>query len=233
MKNYCNEYIYKNIITQQLYLGKHYQDSNIITEFRVSKCKADVVILNGTSTVYEIKSELDSFIRLERQISAYTSFFDLIYVITCNSQLNNLKSKLRDEIGIMVLNPNNTINEIREPLSNKLNVDPSVIFNSLRKPEYLSIIRDNYDSLPGIPNTQIYKYCHDLFCKFSPEKAHDAALTVLKRRENSSCLGEYLKEAPNFLKAYIISSKINENKVHKLKELLGKRVSTILSPTVC
>ena len=95
-------------------------------------------------------------------------------------------------------------------------LDVSSLFNSFRKPEYLSIIKDNYGFLPDMPNTKIYKYCHDLFCKFSPEKAHDVALTVLKKRDNCNYLNDYIREAPNFLKAYIISSKINENKVHKL-----------------
>lgn len=71
-KNYRNEYIYKNVIVNKILLGKHsLKTSQMLTEFRVGKCKADVVVLNCTSTVYEIKSELDSFNRLGKQLGVY------------------------------------------------------------------------------------------------------------------------------------------------------------------
>jgi hypothetical protein len=71
-KNYRNEYVYKNVLANKILLGKHsLNTSQILTEFRVGRSKADVVLLNGTSTVYEIKSEYDSFARLEKQIQSY------------------------------------------------------------------------------------------------------------------------------------------------------------------
>lgn len=90
-KNYRYEYIYKNVIANKILLGKHsLNTAHMLTEFRVGKCKADVVILNGTSTVYEIKSEYDSFARLNQQIQAYLDIFDFINIITSNSQAEKL-----------------------------------------------------------------------------------------------------------------------------------------------
>ena len=60
VKRYRSEYIYKNAIANKILLGKHsLNTSHMLTEFRAANCKADVVVLNGTSTVYEIKSEYD------------------------------------------------------------------------------------------------------------------------------------------------------------------------------
>ena len=62
-----DEYIYKAALTHNVLLGTHsLKTASMLAEFRVGQCKADVAILNGTSTVYEIKSERDSLDRLER-----------------------------------------------------------------------------------------------------------------------------------------------------------------------
>src|SRR5438128_1527304 len=65
-EGYRDEYIYKAALTQRILLGKHsLQTASMLNEFRVGECKADIAILNGTATVYEVKSERDSLARLE------------------------------------------------------------------------------------------------------------------------------------------------------------------------
>src|SRR6266568_1535168 len=55
-EGYRHEYIYKAALTHKILLGKHsLQTASMINEFRVGDCKADVAILNGTATVYEVK----------------------------------------------------------------------------------------------------------------------------------------------------------------------------------
>ncbi len=174
-KSYRNEYIYKNVIAHKILLGRHsLNTSRMLTEFRVDKSKADVVILNGTSTVYEIKSEYDSFVRLKKQIQAYFKVFDYINVITSPSQAEKLKTILPDNAGIFVLTKKNTITTIRDSQSNKKNINTSILFNSLRKAEYTEIIKGYYGKIPDVPNTLIYnRECKELFCKMQPVIAHD------------------------------------------------------------
>src|SRR5581483_181282 len=55
-EGYRDEYIYKAALTQRILLGKHsLQTASMLNEFRVGECKADIAILNGTATVYEVK----------------------------------------------------------------------------------------------------------------------------------------------------------------------------------
>lgn len=92
-RNYRNEYIYKNAIANKILLGVHsINTSYMLQEFRVGRSKVDTVILNGTSNVYEIKSELDTLERLERQISDYKRAFDKVHVITSEDQLKKSSS---------------------------------------------------------------------------------------------------------------------------------------------
>ena len=77
-----HEYVYKAALTQKVLLGIHsLNTASMLTEFRVGPCKADVVILNGTGTVYEIKSERDSLTRLKEQIIAYSKVFAKVNII--------------------------------------------------------------------------------------------------------------------------------------------------------
>jgi len=231
LKSYRNEYIYKNAIANKILLGKHsLNTSHMLSEFRTANCKADVVILNGTSTVYEIKSEYDSIDRLSNQISSYSEIFDNINVITSYSQLSKITEVLPVRVGLMVLTPRYTIKTIRDPESGKACVNPDTIFNSLRKTEYIAIIKRVFAYVPDVPNTQIYKECKKLFCTMSPEMAHDEMLNELSRRGNKKVLKDFVSSVPSALKAYALSSRVSDNDAKRFIELLENRAASILVP---
>ncbi len=229
--HYPSEYIYKNALAEQVYLGKHFEESHMLTELRVASCKADVAIFNGTSTVYEIKSDLDSLERLETQIDAYTSFFDRINVITSQSQIKRVSALLSSEIGVMALAPDGSIEVYREPESNKWRVRPSVIFSSLRKSEYLQIIDDKHGTTPNVPNTRIHQVCLELFSELTSEDAHDAMLDVLQRRGNSRQLKDFVCMAPQSLKACAATCGINKGMVKRFLDLLEQGTRSVILQT--
>jgi hypothetical protein len=76
------EYIYKAALTHRVLMGRHsLRMACMLSEFRTGECKADIAILNRTTTVYEIKSEWDSLTRLKRQIENYRKVFATVFVI--------------------------------------------------------------------------------------------------------------------------------------------------------
>jgi hypothetical protein len=93
---YRHEYIYKAALTHNILLGRHsLHTASLLNEFRVGACKADLAILNGTATVYEVKSERDSLARLERQVAAYATVFAKIYVIAADTTSVRLSAQCR------------------------------------------------------------------------------------------------------------------------------------------
>ncbi len=218
--NYRNEYLYKNEIANTLFYEKHSPyEACMLNEFRVGQCRADVVILNGTSTVYEIKSQFDSFARLDTQINAYRDIFDYIYVVTSENQANNLLKKLPEMVGIMSISDDKSINTLRESSSNKKNIRPNVLFDSLRKNEYLEIINNLYGYVPSVPNTQIFQACKELFCKQDVDIIHNQTIEILKKRNERIDINSFLNSAPKSLYAYIIN---NARDGRKLKVLESK-----------
>jgi hypothetical protein len=227
--NYRNEYVYKNAITNKILLGKHsLNTSHLLTEFRVGKCKADVVVLNGTSTVYEIKSAFDSFVRLEKQIKSYLEIFDHVNVVTSNSQVSKLNKMLPDQVGILVLTNRNTISTIRESETNKKNIKPDVLFDSLRKNEYINAIKEYYGTAPNAPNTLIYKECKKLFCKIYPEIAHDITIKILRERSNVKVLKSFIEKAPSSLSAYAMTICKEKTKMQALMPRFSLSVGSVI-----
>jgi hypothetical protein len=214
VQEYRHEYIYKNAIAEKILLGKHnLKTAFMLTEFCVGDCKADAVVLNGTSHVYEIKSEMDSFERLDRQLAAYRKMFDFITIITTEHLYKSVEDRAPLEVGIMVLADKGyqfrTKKCRREAVSNKTNVDPVTIFNSLQRREYLRIIKEALGvSLENLPNTQIYREAKVHFQKLPPETAHDVMVKALKRRRDAHRVADFVLDVPNSLKAASLSIRL-------------------------
>lgn len=228
-RSYRNEYIYKNAIARKILLGVHsLNTASMLTEFRSGVCKADAVVLNGTSTVYEIKSAYDSMDRLTRQIAAYRQVFDRINVITSDSQLDKVDGVVGDDIGLMVLTDRYTISTVREPSSLKKSVRSEVIFDSLRRNEYEQIVKVHFGEVPKVSNARMYQACRELFSVLEPTMAHDSMVAVLKKRDNSRRLQDFVLSVPESLTAVSLSCKLGVAEQARFSQLLNTAIGGCL-----
>ena len=69
-KEYQNEYYYKNTLLNKLLLGVHspHTTTALTRRSRSGNSKADFILINGKAVVYEIKTALDNFDRLDGRI---------------------------------------------------------------------------------------------------------------------------------------------------------------------
>src|ERR1700722_10142524 len=129
-EGYRHEYIYKAALAHKILLGKHsLQTASMMNEFRVGECKADIAILNGTATVYEIKSERDSLSRLERQVTAYAKVFAQVYVIAAEDHIDAVLKSVPKAVGILRLTSRYQISTLREAVDQPGNTSPAPIFD--------------------------------------------------------------------------------------------------------
>jgi hypothetical protein len=213
--NYRCEYIYKNEITNQILLKKHdLNKSYVLSEFRTGKSIADIVILNDTSSVYEIKTELDSLEKLKYQLDSYKKVFDKIYIVTHERNLDKIQSNIDDYIGLIILSNKTKIEILKEPKSNKKNVSPDIIFDSFRKPEYLYITQREFGYIPDFPNTKIFLECKKLFITLTPEKAHNLMVKALMSRNINENQKYFLNKIPYSLKHLYITKKLSKNSIN-------------------
>jgi len=229
LRNYRCEYVYKNEIASKILMGRHsLSTAQMFTELRVGRSKADVVVLNGTSTVYEIKSEFDSMYRLGRQLESYSKVFDRINVITSPSQISQVDAVVPAHVGILVLTDRRTISTIRPAESNLCAVDAHSLFGLLRQPEYTRILHGYSGHVPNVPNGRFYAACRDVFEGIPAEEAHRLTMTELSRRFSAENLKAQDITIPVALRAYACSISSDVRRLRALTALLEMPLKSIL-----
>ena len=227
--NYRNEFIYKNEIVNKILLGRHsLNTTTILNEFRVGKSIADLIMLNGTSVVYEIKTEYDSPDRLLSQIMEYRKSFLNIVIVTHHSSVKKYESFLSKHnlinIGLMVLTKRNTLKDIIKPKEDDKHLDISYMFKCLRKAEYSKVIKMYFGYTPNVPNTKFFKECYNLSQKIPLRDFYDLMFYHLKKRTLNEKKMLSSTEIPTFLKHIAICSNYNKRDLEKISLLLNKNL---------
>ncbi|MGO8785877.1 MAG: sce7726 family protein [Terriglobia bacterium] len=203
---YRDEYIYKAALTQNILLGKHsLHSASMLNEFRVGECKADIAILNGTATAYEVKSERDSLNRLERQVAAYSKVFARVYVITADDHVDAVKGLVPKDVGILCLNGRHHISTLRDAPDRPERTCPAAIFDSIRAEEARMILLSRGVSVPVVPNTALNAVLRGLFIKLKAGDAHEGMVRVLKKTRNLLRLSDLVAELPPSLQTAALS----------------------------
>lgn len=222
-KEYRNEYFYKNTLLNKLLLGRHsLNTTTALSEIPINKSKADFILINGKAVVYEIKTGLDTFERLESQINDYYKAFNHVCVVTCEENYEKVSQLLKDtKVGISILTERNTISTRKEPVEDNSKLDYSTMFKVLRKNEFENVILFHYGSLPITTQVNYYKECFKLFSLIDKETVYKYFLKELKNRKLTE-IEEY-KKVPYELKFMIYFSKFKQKDYAKLNTFLEKQ----------
>jgi hypothetical protein len=201
-----HEYIYKAALTHKVLLGTHsLQTASMLNEFRVGDCKADVSILNGTATVYEIKSERDSLSRLEKQIETYKQFYAKVYVIAGENHIDGVRSLVSRDVGILKLSNRHQISTLRDAADRPDRTSSLTIFESIRTDEAKRILALMDRVVPDVPNTKIRAALREQFLNLNSRSVHGAMVQVLKATRNLLPLWALVQNMPNSLQSAALS----------------------------
>lgn len=218
-----DEYVYRSALTHNVLLGKHsLNTAAMLTEFRAGACRADLVILNGTATVYEIKSERDSLARLESQIRHYRRVFAKAYVIASEAHVDNVLRSTPAEVGVLSLVRWDRISTVREAVETVDAVCSVTIFESLRTAEACRILKALGGELPDVPNTELYRALRERFEGLDPATVHREMVATLKRTRNLAPLNVLVDRLPASLQPAALSIQVRRAD----HERLVKAVST-------
>ncbi len=221
LAEYRCEYVYKNEIIRQLLLKRHKTGAKAYTEMEIKKSIADVVIVNGSSSVYEIKTELDDLSRLEKQLCAYKFAFDKIFVVTHEEKLAAIKKVVSKDIGLIILQERGHLRTVREARSNKKNVRSEIIFELLRKEEYLKVIRSHFGYIPEVAPIHLFEECKKLFSSIEPRKAHSYMVKALRTRSGPAYRDAFFKSLPSSLKLIGLSARLTKQECKEIGLRLG------------
>jgi hypothetical protein len=225
-----DEYIYKAALTQKILLGKYsLQTASMLNEFRVGECKADIAILNGTATVYEVKSERDSLARLERQINAYSTVFARIYVVAAENHVDAVIASVPDDVGVLRLNRRHQLSTVRNAADLPERTSPAAIFDSIRTEEARLILASHGVLIPCVPNTALHAALRELFIKLDARTAHEGMVKVLKRTRNLLPLADLVAELPPSLQSAALSIPLRRADHTRLVHAVNTRVADAIA----
>ena len=216
--NYQNEYIFKNeFLNNWLIKELGETNSQIFSEFRVGNSIADLVMFNGCSKIFEIKTELDSDSRLTLQLQNYEKAFNQIFLIIPNSKLN-IYEKQDASIGLITYDPKseNTFSVYRNAKLN-LDIEPSAIMSILHTNEYKSIVKKYYGSLPQMTSFNQHRVCSELIFEMPKDKLNKLFIKEMKKRSSSNVLSSrYYKE----FNQLFLALRMNRDSKNKMIESL-------------
>ena len=225
-----DEYIYKAALTQKVLLGTHsLQTASMLTEFRVGSCKADLAILNGTATVYEVKSDRDSLSRLEKQVEHYLNVFACVYVIAGDQHLGNVLDCVPSDVGVLRLNPRFQISTIRYATDRPERTSSEAIFDCIRTNEAIMILRSLDIQVPDVPNTELYAELRNRFRKLESKLVHDGMVRTLKRTRNLRKLSALLGDLPRSLHTAALSMRLRKVDHARLVRAVNTRLNNAMA----
>lgn len=227
-----DEYVYRAALTKRVLLGTHsLHTASMLSEFRVGKCRADVAVLNGTSTVYEIKSERDTLSKLAGQVSAYRDVFATIYVIAGENHIEGVLKTVPTDVGVMKLSSRHQISCIREATNSPARTNPVAIFEALRTSEAVSVLTSLGLPAPQVPNTQLRTALRAEFERLESEVVHGEMVRTLKRTRSQLPLAELIDELPESLCAAALTVPLRRVDHSRLVQAVHTPVSAAASWT--
>jgi len=225
-KQYKSEYIYKNMLINKLLLGKYsLNTTTVINELKIKNSIADFVLLNGEIRIFEIKTELDSLRKLDKQVKDYKTFANKVFIVTNSKYVNSLLELYQDDtIGIIEYTTKKTLKEIKPAIEDNDYLNYEVLFKALRKNEYLELINNYFGFIPDVPNTLIFKECLKLAKTIEVSVFQKLVLKQLKKRKIRH--PDLLKSTrtPYELKYLCYTLDFNEKEYKTLYEFLNKTI---------
>jgi hypothetical protein len=195
MKHYRCEYVFKNEVINKILL-RHFSNPNTVSfsEFRVNQSIADLVMFNGISRAYEIKTDYDSDKRLISQLTDYNKLFEKTYLVISATGYNKYVNELPQTVGIITFEYKNGAlvhRVIREAEKNTI-IDIHTLMRSIRATEYKNIVKEIYGTLPNVSEFDMFEACENLLKVADNNKVRDTFMNVIKQRKtNTQSLGQF------------------------------------------
>lgn len=223
-KYYRCEYVYKNELIKLLLKKYGTRNSVYFNEFRVGNSIADMVMFNGESKAFEIKTEYDTPRRLDKQMDDYKRFFDKCYIIVPENKVDEYRDIVESKTGIIAMSHKNgsiILKEVRHAEQNE-RFDFEALMSCLRTEEYKNIVLSLGESLEGVAGYDMYKYCYRVISKENPNKLRELFLREIKKRKNNTAL---LRKYPMSIRQMMLSLNLPQDKANKLLEQLNININ--------
>jgi hypothetical protein len=223
--NYRCEYLFKNKLFNKIIKEYSLSTTTVFNEFKVANSKADLMLLNGCVKIFEIKTELDDLTKLKKQINDYQKVADLVSIVTDSKFINKLLLEYKNtNVGIIEFTDRNSLKTHKKALQNSESFEFDTMFKLLHKKEYLYLVKRNFNFIPDVPNTKIFRVCYELLKSIDIIDFQKQILTILKKRTIECPDLLKSKNTPSELKHICYALDFNSNEYEQLFNFLKQKL---------
>jgi len=220
-RGYRSEYVFKNALVSKIVFGRHSPaTATALVEQQMGNSVADLVVVNGTSTVYEIKTDLDQFVRLDAQLADYCSRAERVYVVTSESRAAAAAARAPDHVGVIGLRANGSLTTVRAAESNMERLRHDHLFTMLRTGELKTVLRRTHDLVPVAHMVRALDQMRSAFRELDIEHAHAETLIQLRGRGSSTAQLTAVAPFPTSLRALAYSGEHSRVGAARIRERL-------------
>ncbi|WP_411699029.1 sce7726 family protein [Conyzicola sp.] len=219
---YRSEYVFKNALVSKIVYGRHSPaTATALVEQQMGNSVADLVVVNGTSTAYEIKTDLDQFVRLDAQLADYCSRAERVYVVTSEARTAAAAARAPSHVGIIGLRSTGSLTTVRAAESNMERLQHDHLFTMLRTVELKSVLRRTHDLVPVTHMIQALEQMRSAFRELDIERAHAETLTQLRGRGTSAAQLTTVGPFPRSLRALAYTGEHSRIGATRIRERLN------------
>jgi hypothetical protein len=215
-RHYRNEYVYKNeFISKWLLKEVGTEKSVLYSEFKMGKAIGDLVMFNGCSKVFEIKTLLDGERRLASQLPEYFKLFNEVYLIVPESKVGKY-CLIEPTTGIISYGGRKgAFSLVREASFNNY-LDVEVLMQVLHTKEYVSIVEKHYGSKPIFNDFNKFEVCKQLMKDIPSERLNELFILAMKARKRHHEIGKTEKQFNQLFLSLNYSVKERKALLHNL-----------------
>ena len=117
----------KQVLKRHLRESGEVRNAKVLTELCVDDFsrRADVVLVNGKLSAFEIKGDQDSLYRLDGQVATFSKFFESLTVVCSAKHTGGVLDKVPPDVGVWQVTTDECIEIVRSPVT-RLNQDIDV-----------------------------------------------------------------------------------------------------------
>ncbi len=225
--DYRCEYVYANTLITSL--GQTPNDTNAISGLHVFMSIADLVIANDHISAYEIKTDLDSFARLELQLHSYATCCENVYLVTSPTKTTRALAEAPPHVGVITLDAAGAIDVARTATGGLDRINQSTLFRVLRRDELLAILGRQFGYTVDVPNGRLYRRLNELFMQLPLDTAYAEFSTELRGRDLKKRLAAHDAGLPHSLRAAVTGLSLTPTAWRRLADLLHRPADTFRS----
>jgi len=163
---------------------RHLKQRNIIGAFemKVNNSRVDFLAVNGVSTSYEIKSELDNLSKVSKQMTDYMLAFEYNYLVIDEKHVEKAKNLMPKSFGLWCYK-NGKYRTLQKAKLNK-KIDPEMQLRLLTKKELIACYPDEQGKIKKILNTYKASRINYLFKQTLKDRYGERWKFLMSNKEN-------------------------------------------------